>query len=63
MNAPFPVLTSRTIASARGNFLTHEDDAIRGIELTVPVTSLNAYSFLSAGVKLPVCPITATDLH
>lgn len=35
---------------------------MRGIELTVPVTSLNAYNFLSAGVRLPDWPITATWL-
>ena len=34
--------------------------SINGIELTVAVTSRSEYNFLSAGVKLPDCPITAT---
>ena len=34
-------------------------DAIKGIESTVPVTSLRAYIFLSAGTKLPICPTKA----
>ena len=30
-------------------------DAISGIDSVVPVTSLKAYIFLSAGTKLPDC--------
>ena len=36
------------------------EEAIKGIESTVPVTSLNAYNFLSAGTSSLVWPITAT---
>ena len=32
-------------------------DAINGILSIVAVTSLSAYSFLSAGVKFPLCEI------
>ena len=61
MKAPSPVFTSKTIASAPAAiFLLMIELAIRGIEFTVPVTSRSAYNFLSAGVKLPLCPITAT---
>jgi hypothetical protein len=31
-------------------------DAINGMLSVVAVTSLNAYNFLSAGAKFPVCP-------
>ncbi|SGA32076.1 Uncharacterised protein [Chlamydia abortus] len=41
------------------NFLDIIEEAIKGIESTVPVTSLKAYNFLSAGTKLSVCPIMA----
>ena len=34
-------------------------DAIKDILSTVAVTSLNAYNFLSAGTKFPLCPIIA----
>ncbi|MNG75879.1 hypothetical protein D3C79_343920 [compost metagenome] len=61
INAPAPVFTSSTIASAPAAiFLLMIEPAISGIEFTVPVTSRSAYSFLSAGVRLPVWPITAT---
>ena len=61
INAPLPVFTSNTIASAPAAiFLLIIEEAINGIELTVPVTSLKAYNFLSAGVKFPDCPTTAT---
>ncbi len=61
MKAPAPVFTSKTIASAPAAiFLLIIELAINGIESTVPVTSLRAYNFLSAGVKFPDCPITAT---
>ncbi len=54
IKAPSPVVTSKTIASAPAAiFLLMIELAINGIELTVPVTSLNAYNFLSAGAKSP----------
>ena len=37
-------------------------DVMRGILSTVAVTSLNAYNFLSAGTRFPVCPITAIPI-
>ena len=50
MNAPLPYLTSRTSASAPlASFLDMIDATINGSEGTVPVTSLRAYIFLSAG--------------
>jgi len=61
MKAPAPVFTSSTMASAPAAiFLLIIELAMSGIELTVPVTSRRAYSFLSAGVRLPDCPMTAT---
>ena len=55
INAPSPYLTSSSIAlDPEANFFDMIDDAIRGIELTVAVTSLRAYSFLSAGTNSPV---------
>ena len=55
INAPLPVFTSRTIASAPlASFLDMILDAISGMERTVAVTSLKAYIFLSAGTRLPV---------
>src|SRR5690625_8019620 len=54
INAPAPVFTSKTIASApEANFLLIIELAIKGIALTVAVTSRKLYIFLSAGVKLP----------
>ena len=61
MNAPDPTLTSRTsdpVPSAI--FLLMIDVAISGTQETVPVTSRNAYSFLSAGARPePAAQITA----
>ena len=55
INAPAPVFTSRTIASAPAAiFLLIIELAISGIEFTVAVTSRSAYNFLSAGVKFPL---------
>ena len=60
INAPSPYLTSSNIVSEPdANFLDIIDDAISGIDSTVPVTSLKAYNFLSAGTKSPVWPIIA----
>ena len=60
INAPSPYLTSKSIVSdPDANFLDIIDEAISGIEFTVPVTSLRAYNFLSAGTKSPVWPIIA----
>ena len=60
MNAPFPVLTSNTIASAPiAIFLLIILLAINEIELIVPVASRNAYIFLSAGTNFPLCPTNA----
>ena len=61
MNAPVPVLTSSTIASEPlASFLDIIEEAIKGTHPTVAVTSRKAYIFLSAGTRLPVCPMTAT---
>ena len=61
MNAPFPVFTSRTIASdPLANFLLIMLLAIKDFSATVAVTSRSAYSFLSAGARLAVCPAIAT---
>ena len=55
INAPFPHLTSKTIASApEASFLLIILLAIKGIQSTVAVTSLRAYIFLSAGVRFAV---------
>ena len=37
-------------------------EAIKGTESTVPVTSLSAYIFLSAGTKLPIPPTKAMPI-
>ncbi|MFR3071338.1 MAG: hypothetical protein ACLTK8_00215 [Paeniclostridium sp.] len=51
---PSPYLTSSNIVSEPdANFLDIIDDAISGIDSTVPVTSLKAI-ILSAGTKSPV---------
>ena len=60
MKAPAPNLTSKTIASAPAAiFLLIIEEAIKGIDSTVPVTSRRAYKYLSAGAKFPVWPIIA----
>jgi hypothetical protein len=61
MNAPEPVLTSSTSASAPSAiFLLMIELAISGIDSTVPVTSRSAYSALSAGARSdPAAQITA----
>ena len=57
INAPFPHVTSSTnLFAPAAIFLLIILDAISGTLSTVPVTSRNAYSFLSAGAKFPVCP-------
>ena len=59
INAPPPVLTSSTIASApAASFLLIMLEAMSGMLATVPLTSLRAYMRLSAGSKLPDWPIT-----
>ncbi len=64
MMAPLPVLTSRTIASLpAASFLDMIELAISGRLSTVAVTSRSAYSVLSAGASMPVCPITATPMR
>jgi len=61
IKAPFPAFTSRTMASAPAAiFLLIILEAISGIESTVAVTSRRAYKALSAGTRLPDCPVTAT---
>ena len=60
MKAPLPYLTSKRIQSQPlANFLLMIEEAINGIESTVAVTSLNAYSFLSAGSIDLLWPIMA----
>ena len=55
INAPLPNLTSNKIVSEpEANFFDIIEDAIKGIESTVAVTSLKAYNFLSAGTRSPV---------
>ena len=52
INAPPPVLTSKTKAFVPSAiFLLIIDEAISGIDSTVAVTSRSAYNFLSAGAK------------
>ncbi len=52
MKAPEPVFTSSTSAGVPSAiFLLMIEDAISGIDSTVPVTSRSAYSFLSAGAR------------
>ena len=58
MKAPLPTVTSNTIFCAPAAiFLLIILDAISGILSTQLIVSLNAYIFLSAGAKFPVCPI------
>ena len=52
IKAPLPKVTSNKIASVpAANFLDITEAAINGMDSTVPVTSLRAYIFLSAGTK------------
>ena len=63
INAPLPTLTSKTMDFApAASFLDITLDAISGTESTVAVTSLKAYSFLSAGTIFPVWLITQTPI-
>ena len=63
MNAPFPVFTSSRMQSApEASFLLMMLLAMSGIQETVAVTSRSAYIFLSAGARLPVCPMTAMPM-
>ena len=63
INAPLPTFTSSTIVSAPAAiFLLMILLAINGRLSTVSVTSLNAYSFLSAGAKFPVWPVIAMPI-
>ena len=59
MKAPVPHFTSSTMASVpAASFLLIMLEAISGMLSTVPVTSLRAYMSLSAGTRLPLCPMT-----
>ena len=61
MNAPLPTLTSRTMFfEPAASFLLMMLAVMSGMLSTVAVTSRRAYSFLSAGARLPDCPMTAT---
>ncbi len=63
INAPLPVFTSSKMQSAPlASFLLIILLAISGMLGTVAVTSRRAYSFLSAGARSAVCPITATPM-
>ena len=63
INAPLPTLTSSTIAPAPAAiFLLIILLAISGMLSTMAVTSLKAYIFLSAGARLPVCPVSASPI-
>ena len=58
MNAPLPILISKTSPSIPSAiFLLIIDPQIKGFESMVPVTSLKAYIFLSAGQMVLVCDI------
>ena len=58
IKAPLPHLTSNTMPFAPAAiFFDIMLAAMSGKLSTVPVTSRKAYSFLSAGVRLSVCPI------
>ncbi len=61
MNAPLPTFTSSTSAPVPSAiFLLMIDEAISGIDSTVPVTSRRAYSFASAGARPePAAQMTA----
>ena len=60
MKAPSPTFTSSTIASApAASFFDMIDEAISGTISMVAVTSRRAYSFLSAGTSLSLCPTIA----
>ena len=60
IKAPSPYLTSNKIgARPAANFFDIIDDAINGIQETVPVTSRSAYIFLSAGSRWALWPIIA----
>ena len=61
MKAPDPTFTSSTSAPVPSAiFLLMIELAISGIASTVPVTSRNAYSFLSAGARpSPAAQMTA----
>ena len=60
MNAPSPHLTSSTSALLPSAiFLLMMEAAMRGMLLTVAVTSRSAYSFLSAGASEAVWPMMA----
>ena len=58
INAPFPQVTSNTIALAPAAiFLLIMLELMSGMLSVQAIISLSAYSFLSAGAKLLVCPI------
>ena len=60
---PSPNLTSSSMTSSpHASFFDMIEETISGRLFTVPVTSLSAYSFLSAGQRLPVCPIMAMPM-
>ncbi len=55
MNAPDPTFTSNKIVlDPLASFFDIIDEAIKGTDPTVDVTSLKAYNFLSAGTMFPV---------
>ncbi len=60
MNAPLPVLTSNTSASApSANFFERMLAVMSGMDSTVAVTSRSAYILRSAGTIRSLCPIIA----
>ena len=63
LNEPLPIFTSkiRELIPA-AIFFDKIEEVIRGIDSTVPTTSLIAYNFLSAGAKSGVCPIIAQPI-
>ena len=63
MNAPEPTLTSSTSASTpSASFFERIDAVMSGIDSTVAVTSRSEYSFLSAGTRRSVWPMSDTPI-
>ena len=64
MKAPVPVVTSSRMASEpEASFLDMMLEAIRGMQLTVAVTSRSAYIFLSATAMFSLWPMTAMPVR
>ena len=63
INAPLPVFTSSTIASApAASFLLMIELTISGMDSMVPVTSRSAYSLRSAGASSALWPVSTIPI-